>query len=157
MVVVRPAEASDAEACVDLLVRLDDHFTENTYDEAREGLAHHPAWVATDDDEVVGFVLVERRHPASAEITFAAVAPDRHRQGIGKRLVAAAIDAMAADGVVLVEVKTLDASEDYPPYVPTRAFWEGQGFRQVDMIDPLPGWPPGNPSAIYVASLAATR
>jgi hypothetical protein len=29
-------------------------------------------------------------------------------------------------------------------------------FVQVDTIDPLPGWAPGNPSAIYVASLVVT-
>jgi hypothetical protein len=28
---------------------------------------------------------------------------------------------------------------------------------QVDTIDPLPGWPPGNPAAIYVAAVRPTR
>jgi hypothetical protein len=32
-----------------------------------------------------------------------------------------------------------------------------RGFVQVDMIDPLPGWEPGNPAAIYVAALRPTR
>jgi hypothetical protein len=27
------------------------------------------------------------------------------------------------------------------------------GFIQIDCIDPLPGWRPGNPSAIYVLKL----
>jgi hypothetical protein len=27
----------------------------------------------------------------------------------------------------------------------------------VDTIDPLPGWPPGNPAAIYVAAFRGTR
>ena len=56
---------------------------------------------------------------------------------------------------MLVEVKTLDVSAGYEPYVSTRAFWERRGFRQIDCIDPLPGWQPGNPSAIYVAALVA--
>jgi hypothetical protein len=30
------------------------------------------------------------------------------------------------------------------------------GFVQVDTIDPLPGWNPGNPAAIYVAALEPT-
>ena len=42
----------------------------------------------------------------------------------------------------------------YEPYIATRAFWEGKGFVQIDCIDPLPGWQPGNPSAIYVLPLA---
>jgi hypothetical protein len=59
--------------------------------------------------------------------------------------------------VVVVEVKTLDASAGYEPYVATRAFWERRGFVRIDCIDPLPGWQPGNPAAIYVAALAPTR
>jgi hypothetical protein len=31
------------------------------------------------------------------------------------------------------------------------------GFVHIDTIDPLPGWPPGNPAAIYVVALRATR
>jgi hypothetical protein len=64
---------------------------------------------------------------------------------------------LAGEGVAVVEVKTLDASSDYEPYVATRAFWERSGFHQIDCIDPLPGWQPGSPSAIYVAALIATR
>jgi hypothetical protein len=59
--------------------------------------------------------------------------------------------------VTMVEVKTLDASSGYEPYVATRAFWEARGFVQVDRIDPLPGWNPGNPCAIYVRAIAVTR
>jgi GNAT superfamily N-acetyltransferase len=106
---------------------------------------------------VIGFVLVERRYPAAAELTFAAVVPDRQGAGTGTALVDAALAQLAAAGVSVVEVKTLDASAGYEPYVATRAFWERRGFRQIDCIDPLPGWQPGNPSAIYVAALTATR
>jgi hypothetical protein len=66
------------------------------------------------------------------------------------------LDEMAA-GVSMVEAETLDRSADYLPYEATRAFWEHKGFVQIDTIDPLPGWPPGNPAAIYVAALRPTR
>ena len=48
-------------------------------------------------------------------------------------------------------------SSGYRPYEATRAFWERNGFVHVDTIDPLPGWEPGNPAAIYVAALRPTR
>ena len=64
---------------------------------------------------------------------------------------------LAADGVAVVEAKTLDGSAGHKPYEATRAFWERRGFVQVDTIDPLPGWRPGNPAAIYVAALRPTR
>jgi hypothetical protein len=67
------------------------------------------------------------------------------------------LDELDARGVRLVEVKTLDRSSGYKPYEATVAFWERCGFVQVDTIDPLPGWQPGNPSAIYIAALAPTR
>ena len=60
-------------------------------------------------------------------------------------------------GVQVVEVKTLDRSAEYAPYNSTRRFWEARGFVHIDTIDPLPGWEPGNPCAIYVAALSATR
>jgi hypothetical protein len=34
---------------------------------------------------------------------------------------------------------------------------ERSGFIHIDTIDPLPGWPPGNPAAIYVTALRPTR
>lgn len=161
MVLIRAAVPQDAEQCVHVVAALPDHFTPDTHDEVRVGVAKHPAWVALaeadTDAEVVGFVLVERRYPTTAEITFAAVRPETHRQGIGTALVDAALSALAQDGVVVVEAKTLDAAADYEPYVATRAFWERCGFHQIDCIDPLPGWQPGNPSAIYVAALSPTR
>jgi len=39
----------------------------------------------------------------------------------------------------------------------TRVFYERSGFVYVDTIDPLPGWQPGNPAAIYVAAIRPTR
>jgi hypothetical protein len=63
---------------------------------------------------------------------------------------------LAADGVRLVVVKTLDSSSGYAAYEGTRAFWEQRGFVQIDTIDPLPGWQPGNPSALCVAALRPT-
>jgi ribosomal protein S18 acetylase RimI-like enzyme len=105
----------------------------------------------------VGFAIAEPRGARAAEITWAAVKREHQNNGHGRELIEHALDELAHEGVLLVEVKTLDASANYEPYEATRAFWEHRGFVQIDMIDPLPGWQPGNPSAIYVASLAPTR
>ena len=124
------------------------------YDEAKVAeLLANPAWVAVDGPEVLGFVLAPRRFSKAAEITFAAVMPSRRNSGIGKALVEHCLAELAALGVSIVEVKTLDASANFEPYVATRAFWERRGFIQIDCIDPLPGWDPGNPSAIYARSI----
>lgn len=150
---IRRAEADDVEACVDVLATLPDFFTPSTHDEARRDLPQNPAWVAVEDGHVFGFVLVLRRFSEAAEITFAAVEPSRQKRGIGTALVERCVAELAQLGVSMVEVKTLDATADYPPYVATRGFWEGRGFVQIDCIDPLPGWQPGNPAAIYARAL----
>jgi N-acetylglutamate synthase-like GNAT family acetyltransferase len=97
-------------------------------------------------------VVAPRRFTAAAEITLAAVTPGRRQDGIGTALVARCLADLAAMGVELVEVKTLDASAEYEPYSATRGFWEARAFVQIDRIDPLPGWEPGNPCAIYARS-----
>jgi GNAT superfamily N-acetyltransferase len=157
MPTIRPARRADAEGCVAVLSSLPDFFTDDNQDHVRAGVGDHPAWVAEVDGDVVGFVLVEHRYPTTAEITHAAVRRERWGGGVGTALVDAALEALAEAGVVVVEVKTLDESAGYEPYVATRAFWARCGFHQIDCIDPLPGWQPGNPSAIYVAALAPTR
>jgi GNAT superfamily N-acetyltransferase len=154
---LRRATQDDADACVGIVASLPDYFNSETHDEVRAGINEHLVWVAVRSDSIAGFVLVEHRYPTAAEITIVAVVPEQQGTGIGTRLVDEALSYLHQQGVLLVEAKTLDAAVGYEPYIATRAFWERRGFVQVDCIDPLPGWQPGNPSALYVAALSATR
>lgn len=150
MAEIRSATSADVEGCVAVLAALPDYFTPDTHDDLRERFDDCEVWVATERKEIVGHVVLQRRYPQSAEIIYAGVLPEHRRNGIGKRLVSSLL---ANTDHTLIEVKTLDASSGYEPYVATRAFWEAMGFIQIDCIDPLPGWQPGNPSAIYVLKL----
>jgi GNAT superfamily N-acetyltransferase len=154
---VRAATAQDAVACVAIVAGLPDFFTDDVPDKVRSDLRDHGGWVIDEAGVVVGFVIVEPRGTHAAEILWAAVAADRRGAGLGTRLVNHVLDELSADGVQIVEVKTLDPSADYAPYDGTRAFWLARGFVQLDTIDPLPGWPPGNPAAILAVALAPTR
>lgn len=156
MATVRSAVLDDAEGCVEVLRQLPGYFTADTHADARAAIGRHHAWIATEANGVVGFLVAERRFSRSAEITFAAVRPEYRGHRIGTALVARALGVLAGEGVAIVEVKTLDSSSGYEPYAATRAFWERRGFVQIDCIDPLPGWQPDNPSAIYVAALTPT-
>jgi ribosomal protein S18 acetylase RimI-like enzyme len=155
--VVRAATSDDANVCADIVASMPEFFTDDVPAKVRVGLTRDHAWVITSAERVVGFAIVEMRSTAAAEITWAAVRPESRGNGLGAALVEHVLGELARKGVAVVEVKTLDASANYPPYEATRAFWEHRGFVQVDTIDPLPGWQPGNPSAIYVAALAPTR
>ena len=153
MVEVRPATADDLEGCVGVLAALPDYFTPDTHDDLRQRFDGCRVWVAVDDGRVVGCVLMQPRYRDSGEIYYAGVLPEHQRTGLGRQLVS---ELVAEVTYPVIEVKTLDASSGYEPYVATRAFWEAMGFVQIDCIDPLPGWNPGNPSAIYVRALRPT-
>jgi GNAT superfamily N-acetyltransferase len=142
---------------VAIVAGLPDYFTDDVPAKVRADLSDHGGWVIDDAGRPGGFVIVERRDVRAAEILWAAVDADRRRRGLGTRLVDHALDELGADGVQIVEVKTLDPSAGYAPYDATRAFWLARGFIQLDTIDPLPGWPPGNPAAILAVALAPTR
>lgn len=157
MASVRAATAQDAVTCVAIVEGLPDFFTDNVPDEVRSDLRDHGGWVIEDTDGVAGFAIVERRGTQAAEILWAAVAAEHRGAGLGSRLIDQVLDELGADGVQIVEVKTLDPSADYAPYDATRAFWLARGFVQFDTIDPLPGWPPGNPAAILAVALVPTR
>jgi GNAT superfamily N-acetyltransferase len=157
MASVRAGTAEDAQPCAAIVAGLDDYFTEDVPGKVRRDLREHSGWVVHDASGLAGFAVVERRGIRAAEILWAAVAADRRGTGLGTRLIDHVLDELSADGVQIVEVKTLDPSAGYAPYDATRAFWLARGFVQLDTIDPLPDWPPGNPAAIMAVALAPTR
>lgn len=147
---------ADTGSCVAIIEGLPDFFTEDVAGKVAAQLRTCPAWVVTNDGELAGFAIVDRRSPRAAEILWMAVAAALRGGGAGTVLLNRVLGELAEGGVQVVEVKTLDASSGYAPYIATRAFWERHGFVQIDTIDPLPDWPPGNPAAICVAALTAT-
>lgn len=157
MFAVRRLAAGDIPAVMAIVRGLPDYFTSDVAGQVGRDAAAHDAWVLTGTGEIAGFAVAARRPPGGAEILWIAVDPARRGRGLGTMVLERVLEDLAAGGVSVVEVKTLDRSAGYPPYEATRAFWESRGFVQVDTIDPLPGWQPGNPAAIYVAALRPTR
>ena len=157
MPAVRPFQAGDVPAATVIVQGLPDYFTEDVPDQVEQDAASHQAWVITDSGTVAGFAVAARKSTAGAEILWIAVDAPRRGQGHGTRLLNNVMDDLARTGVSVVTVKTLDSSAGYAPYEATRAFYEHNGFVYVDTIDPLPGWPPGNPAAIYAAAIRLTR
>jgi GNAT superfamily N-acetyltransferase len=157
MLAVRGFAAGDAPAVAAIIGSLPDYFTDDVPAKVERDSASHEAWVLTDSGAVTGFAVAARKSPGGAEILWIAVDAARRGRGYGTRLLGHVLAHLATAGISLVEVKTLDRSSGYRPYEATRAFWERNGFVQVDTIDPLPGWRPGNPAAIYVAAIRQTR
>jgi GNAT superfamily N-acetyltransferase len=157
MIAVRRYAAGDAPAAAAIIRGLPDHFTGEVPGQVERDAASHEAWVLTDSGAVAGIAVAARKSPGGAEILWIAVDAARRGRGHGTRLLSHVLDCLAATGVSVAEAKTLDRSSGYRPYEATWAFWERNGFIQIDTIDPLPGWQPGNPAAIYVAAVRPTR
>jgi N-acetylglutamate synthase-like GNAT family acetyltransferase len=81
---VRRATDADVEGCVRILTLLPEYSTADAHDELRTAMPAHRDGVAIDNaEDIVGFELAEQRDERWAEITFAAVRPDRRRVGMG--------------------------------------------------------------------------
>jgi GNAT superfamily N-acetyltransferase len=80
-----------------------------------------------------------------------AVEPELRRHGVGRALVEALERDLVADGVKLLQVKTLGPSYPDTGYEQTRRFYRGMGFEPLEEIIGL--WP-GNPCLIMVKVLA---
>jgi GNAT superfamily N-acetyltransferase len=98
--------------------------------------------VATSDGEVIGHLqLTGTGDPRQAEIKNMAVRENRQGQGVGLRLIQAAIDLAAAEGVRLILVATAAAD------IGNLRFYQRQGFRMRSVergaFTPATGYPPG--------------
>src|SRR6185369_8159929 len=149
MRVVRRSSPEDFASCIEIIRGLPDFFTDEEREQVGKDLVCHGAWVLSDGPCVIGFTVVQRRSEVAAELLWMAVDLEKRGRGSGTELVTYVLDRLSDEGVSLVEVKTLDVSADYEPYETTRAFWQQRGFLHIDTIDPMPGWPPGNPAALY--------
>ena len=104
------------------------------------------------DEHPAGALLAVRHFPGAAEIYLMAVDPAEHRHGAGRALVTALERDLAADGVRILQVKTLGPAHPDPGYARTRKFYQAMGFEPLEEITGL--WAPGNPCLIMVKPLA---
>lgn len=107
-----------------------------------------PTFVALDEGTVAGFIALHRHFEHSAEMHVLGLHPAYHRQGIGRRLVAACEEWLAQQGVEFVQVKTVGPSRDCPAYAQTRSFYLAMGYRMLEEFPTL--WDPSNPCLVLV-------
>jgi GNAT superfamily N-acetyltransferase len=142
--VIRPLASTDAEACDAILLTLPYHFgNEGGRAECARAVRTQDGLVAVEDDEVVGFLTLERHNPLSAEITWMAVRADRRRAGIGRALIERAVDDLTGAGAELLCVLTMAESEleerTTDNYADTRAFYRALGFVPLRELE-LDSW-----------------
>jgi GNAT superfamily N-acetyltransferase len=107
-------------------------------------------YVAADSSGLVGFITLTPRSRSTAEIYVMAVKAERHRLGIGMRLIEHAESLLRERGVTFFEVKTLGPSRPNAEYELTRRFYEKAGFLPLEENDL---WGEANPCLIMVKCL----
>lgn len=113
--------------------------------------ARLPSYLAVDDGrDVVGVALLAEHFPESRELHLLAVRRDRHRQGVGRALVAAVVEDLRAQGVRLLEVHTVGPSYESEGYARTRAFYLSVGFVAMNELERI-DW--SGPTLILVRPL----
>jgi GNAT superfamily N-acetyltransferase len=110
-----------------------------------------PTLIASEGSLSIGFLTMKQQTPQSVEIVAMGVLPEWHRRGIGRSLVEAAIELVAARGARLLQVKTLGPSHPSKSYARTRAFYEVLGFIPVEETTAF--WGSANPCLIMVKPL----
>jgi GNAT superfamily N-acetyltransferase len=98
--------------------------------------------VATSDGEIIGHLqMTGTGDPRQVEIKNMAVREARQGQGVGRRLIQAAVDLAAAESVTTILVATAAAD------IGNLRFYQRQGFRmrsvERDAFTPATGYPPG--------------
>ena len=143
---LRPMTRDDYDATIALGRTLPEWFNTPGLEQMAVDLHNQKGGVAEVDDDVVGFITWLSR-AGTGEIGWIAVAPDRHRHGIGKSLLGYAEDQLRESGAAEVQVETLGESVDYEPYERTRAFYRAAGFRYLrsEMTDN-----PGMPESLWL-------
>lgn len=144
---IRKAKNEELDRCVEIARSLSDWFDATDMVGIEKSIRSFPAYVY-DDNEIIGFVSIKEKSNQVIEIEVFAVDSKNQHKGIGTELLKY-IENVVAKGRI-IEVKTLDSSNDYEPYVQTRAFYEKNGFVKIDVISPYPGWSEDCPCAIYI-------
>jgi GNAT superfamily N-acetyltransferase len=111
MLAVRRLAAGDVPALAAIVSSLPEYFTEDVAGQVERDCAIHPGWVLAGAAGITGFAVAARRSPGAAEILWIAVGPAW--RGAGTMLLDHLLGDLAAEGVSVVEAKTLDRSAGY--------------------------------------------
>jgi GNAT superfamily N-acetyltransferase len=126
--IVRSLAREDADSCEVIVRSLPGWFgIEEGIAEARGYLETQDGFVTEVRGHVAGFLTFAAAFPESIEITWMAVAPELHWQGIGRTLIDAVVTEGRRRGATLLLVKTLADAHPSLEYARTRAFYQAVG------------------------------
>lgn len=107
--------------------------------------------VAFDNENPIGFLVLNYHNKFTAEIHVMGILPNYHRKGIGKKLLAAAETHLQNEDFKFLTVKTVSASLSNKEYDLTRKFYFGVGFIPLEEFKML--WDEHNPCLFLVKQI----
>ena len=110
-----------------------------------------PTILAMDGDQPVGFLMIKRHFPESAEVHCIGLLPSHHRRGIGRRMQEACEAHLREDGATFLQVKTIDPAKQDAAYLKTVEFYRSMGFAPLEVFPEL--WDSWNPCLTLVKAL----
>jgi GNAT superfamily N-acetyltransferase len=155
--VTRPADVevrrtNDNASCFRLAATLPDFFNATGLEHMRSDLSAGALFGAYVHADLIGFAVYKELNPEAVELAWLAVKREQWSRGVGTGLVTETLSLLSSR-YRACQVKTLAATSSYPPYERTRRFYLKLGFIPLEVIDPYPGWPPGNPCQLMVICL----
>jgi N-acetylglutamate synthase-like GNAT family acetyltransferase len=136
--------------CLRIIKELPDFFLPSSHNVIEEDLSKHDVYVHRNGKKIEGFIAIKGMNNAVPEISWMAVSPEKKRSGIGSALLGYVEKYLLKKEKQLLKVKTLARQAGDKDYEATQNFYERYGFIEVEVIDPYPGWAPGNPCAVYI-------
>ena len=121
----------------------------STQEYIREG-SKMPCCAVLSDGKAVGFACLRQCSSAAAEIYVIGVLPQYHHRHLGTELMYALEKKAIAEGMRLLQVKTLSPEKKDPGYLKTYAFYCAKGFYPLEV---LPLWGENNPCLVLVKPL----
>ncbi|MBD3162377.1 MAG: GNAT family N-acetyltransferase, partial [Candidatus Eisenbacteria bacterium] len=131
---IRPAGDADHDGIAGLMRGLPEWFRPESVGEALEDLGRWRGIVAELAGRILGFAVYGPSRlypdPGLVKIHWIGVARSHRGRGIGRALVRVVEDHCRRAGGGVVELMTVAASEPYPPYDETRAFYRAAGYHE---------------------------
>lgn len=151
-IVIEPLRPEHAAACEAIARGLPDWFgLESGLLQMRADLQSDSGLIAMAGGTVLGFLTLRLHYPETWEITWLAVERVRRGEGIGRRLIEAAIAGCRAAGATFLLVKTLADTDPSPEYAETRAFYRAMGFTPLIILPDV--WDPENPCLLMARGI----
>ena len=109
-----------------------------------------PFFCAYADDVPIGFLYLKETGRHTVELAVMGVLKEFHRQGVGRKLFAEAMNEAKRIGYSFIQVKTVQMGR-YDIYDDTNRFYLSLGFKELEVFPTL--WDECNPCQIYIMAI----